>query len=444
MSGDLLTIARSGAKLARQSLDLTAQNIANAGTAGYVRRSADPAEVAAVSAVRIGDPALSGVRLASVTRNADAFRSAEVRRTGADAARAAAQTAALTDVETQLEQSGVADRVAAFQDGLKALAAGPTSPSLRAAALETARAMTQGFYVAASGLAGVGQGLGAQASDGVAQVNTLAGQLAKLNTRLSRSAGTGGDQASLLDQRDVLLQKLSAQADVTTSFADDGSVTVRIGGASAPALVSGAGAVPLTAATASDGTLSFAVGGSAVSLSGGALAGTAQGLAGLRDGRGSLDAIAASLVATVNAGQAGGSDLNGATGQPMFSGLDAATIGVALTSGTEIATALSGAAGGSRDPANLTAMMNALSVADPTGAADALLTQVSGAVATAGLARTTLSAITESASAALQASAGVDLDQEAVNLVRYQQAFQASGRVMQVASDLFSTLLGIR
>ena len=39
---------------------------------------------------------------------------------------------------------------------------------------------------------------------------------------------------------------------------------------------------------------------------------------------------------------------------------------------------------------------------------------------------------------------GVDLDQEAVNLIRYQQAFQASGRVMQVAADIIDTMLGIR
>ena len=39
--------------------------------------------------------------------------------------------------------------------------------------------------------------------------------------------------------------------------------------------------------------------------------------------------------------------------------------------------------------------------------------------------------------------AGVDLDQEAANLVRYQQAFQASGRAMQVAANIFDTLLGI-
>ena len=58
--------------------------------------------------------------------------------------------------------------------------------------------------------------------------------------------------------------------------------------------------------------------------------------------------------------------------------------------------------------------------------------------------RDALTSIASSAKVALAAQAGVDLDNEAVNLVRYQQAFQASGRVMQVATDIFDTLLNIR
>lgn len=40
-----------------------------------------------------------------------------------------------------------------------------------------------------------------------------------------------------------------------------------------------------------------------------------------------------------------------------------------------------------------------------------------------------------------QAQAGVNLDEEAANLLRYQQAYQAAGKVMQMASQLFETLL---
>ncbi|MBI3230599.1 MAG: flagellar hook-associated protein FlgK [Burkholderiales bacterium] len=40
-----------------------------------------------------------------------------------------------------------------------------------------------------------------------------------------------------------------------------------------------------------------------------------------------------------------------------------------------------------------------------------------------------------------QAQAGVNLDEEAANLMRYQQAYQAAGKVMQIAGQLFDTLI---
>jgi len=44
---------------------------------------------------------------------------------------------------------------------------------------------------------------------------------------------------------------------------------------------------------------------------------------------------------------------------------------------------------------------------------------------------------------AQQALSGVNLDEEAANLIRYQQAYQASGKVLQIASKLFDDLLTI-
>ncbi|SHG44425.1 flagellar hook-associated protein FlgK [Massilia sp. CF038] len=47
----------------------------------------------------------------------------------------------------------------------------------------------------------------------------------------------------------------------------------------------------------------------------------------------------------------------------------------------------------------------------------------------------------DQARSAQQSVSGVNLDEEASNLLRYQQAYQAAGKVMQVASTLFDTLL---
>ncbi|UTY58277.1 flagellar hook-associated protein FlgK [Massilia sp. erpn] len=49
----------------------------------------------------------------------------------------------------------------------------------------------------------------------------------------------------------------------------------------------------------------------------------------------------------------------------------------------------------------------------------------------------------EQAAKAQQQLSGVNLDEEAANLLRYQQAYQASGKVMQVASQLFDVLLSL-
>ena len=38
---------------------------------------------------------------------------------------------------------------------------------------------------------------------------------------------------------------------------------------------------------------------------------------------------------------------------------------------------------------------------------------------------------------------GVNLDEEAANLIKYQQAYQASSKVMQIAGTIFDTLLSI-
>ncbi|WP_432380143.1 flagellar hook-associated protein FlgK [Duganella sp. P38] len=59
------------------------------------------------------------------------------------------------------------------------------------------------------------------------------------------------------------------------------------------------------------------------------------------------------------------------------------------------------------------------------------------------IASTAADAAVKQATNAQQSVSGVNLDEEAANLLRYQQAYQASGKVMQVASQLFDTLLSL-
>ena len=49
----------------------------------------------------------------------------------------------------------------------------------------------------------------------------------------------------------------------------------------------------------------------------------------------------------------------------------------------------------------------------------------------------------DQSSAAREAMSGVNLDEEAANLIRYQQAYQASAKMLSIGTKLFDTLLSI-
>ena len=445
MASDLLSIGKSGAQAARAALDVTSQNIANASTDGYVRRSVALSEVASAGGIgQTGDISLSGVRVAGIVRNADTFRQSEVRRTGADAARANAEVAGLENIESAVEGADTYSAIVKFEGSLQQLAADPTNTSLRASVVESARTMASSFNVASQGLDSVRDGLQFEANDGVDQVNKLAQELARVNLRLARASDASSDQTALLDQRDSLLQSLSNYTDISTTIAADQTVQVKLGGTSGASLVSGGTATAFAMTTAGDGTISFTLGGSPVTVAGGSLAGKAQALTKLADTRSQLDTIANNIMSTVNAAQAAGVALDGTTGQPMFSGTGAGGMTLVLASGDGLATAPAGAGANSRNSGNLDALRSALSANDPADAMDKTIFDISSTVQGRTISRDALVTIANNAKIALSAQAGVDLDQEAVNLVRYQQAFQASGRIMQVASDIFDTLINIR
>lgn len=444
MASDLLSIGRSGALAARIGLDVTAQNIANASTEGYVRRSAQMAEVASTGgAYRIGDLSLSGVRLDSITRNADAFRQAEVRRTGSDVARGTAEAAGLSNIESAIEQSGVYDAIVGFESSLQQLTQDPVDTSLRAAVIEKARTMVGTFQIASQELDAAGEGLQFLASDGVTQINRIAAELARTNTRLSRASDATSDKTSLLDQRDKLLQQLSQFGNIGTTFAVDGTVAVKLGGTTGRDLVVGGTAGTVGMTTAANGTVSFDVDGNSVALSGGSLAGQQLALDKLAQLKLDVDGLAEDIVTTFNAAQLTGDDLNGDPGAAIFSGTTAATMTLAVSDVRKLATAPLNDPIGSRNAGNLTAIRSAISGLNPADGMDQILFDISGTLAGRNVTLGALQTIADTAQVALSAQSGVDLDAEAVNLVRYQQAFQASGKVMQVASDIFDTLLGI-
>lgn len=442
----IFTIGRSGLTATRRGLELTAQNIANATNPDYSRRNLTQGELVMTGSIGTNSvDSLGGVRPGSIERAESALVQRQAR--DASSAFAAAETEffALREAESALETSGVFTGIVDFEAGLTQLKGNPLEPALRLSALESARKMAGNFRIANGTLTNARDLVQAEASAKVLTVNELANELAEINADLAGARiGTAG-RAALLDARDKALRGLAEEFAIRPTINDNGTADVVLAGTPPIALVTGSTAQTTAVTFAADGTASFTVGGTGFVPSGGAMAGRAAALAGMAGVQVDLDAIAASAIALANAAQASGSAADGTPGQPLFAGTGAGSITVVLSSANGLATAPGGAPAGSRDTGNLDALLASLAAdTGPASAADALLLSLSSRVSALETRSEGLSIVSSSAEAELLRETGVDLDGEAANLVRLQQAFEANSRVIQVAAELFDTILGLR
>ena len=441
----IFNIARSGLTQNRRSLELTAQNVANAENPDFSRRSLTQSEL--VLTGNIGNNAqdsLGGVKPGVIVRAESSLVQRQARDSTSALAAADAEFFALKEAESALETSGVFTGLVDFEAALTRLQNNPTEPALRLSALEAGRKMAGNFRIANGTLANARSLVQAEASAQTLTVNEVAGELAKINADLVGSReGTAG-RAALLDARDKALRGLAEEFGISATINSNGTADVAISGTPPLALVTGGAAQTVSTSFAADGTVSFAVGGTAFVPSGGAMAGRASALAGMAGLQTSLDGLAVSAITLSNTAQANGVGLDGNPGQPLFAGTGAGSIDLVLASADGLATAPAGAPAGSRDTANLAALIGVLGDASgPITGVDSLLLGLSSRVSALETRRDGLAVVSASAESELLRETGVDLDTEAANLVRLQQAFEANSRVIQVATELFDTILGL-
>jgi flagellar hook-associated protein 1 FlgK len=126
----------------------------------------------------------------------------------------------------------------------------------------------------------------------------------------------------------------------------------------------------------------------------------------------------------------------------------ASGFGVALTDPAGFAAAAqTGAVGDNRNALLLGALQTAKTLGNGTasfqGAYSQFVSQIGNKTRELEVTSSAAGKLLTEATTALQNESGVNLDEEAANLLRYQQAYQAAGKVMQIASEMFDMLLSL-
>ncbi|HEY6795731.1 MAG TPA: flagellar hook-associated protein FlgK [Kineosporiaceae bacterium] len=450
--------ASTGMSAAQRALDATSQNIVNVNTPGYSRQrvltQSIGMPVAASIHTSLNGSFIGGVSVVDVSRIHNAFLEASRAAAGARQAAITSQTDILTSAQQLLSEpgdTGLQSTLDSFYSSWHDLANKPGDTAAGSVVIQRALAVADQLHSLSNGVSAQWTTARSNLVDLVSRINQSASDLAKLNESIAAGQQSGKPVNELLDTRDQLVRQLASLAGASSAMDDLGRLSVNINGVT---IVTGnewqavtlSGADDITAAVSDPPTLS--VGAFTVPVQSGSAAGL---LASLRTDlpslSGSIDGVADRLVTAVNTVYSTGYAPNGSTANTFFSGTDARNITVVPTSGTALAIAAQpGTLDGSiarqvGDLAVDSVAQGVLGSPGPSVGWRELTTSLGVQVQSLKTAQSVQDAVVAAAEDAVQADAGVNLDEEMTNMMQYQRAYQASARVITTADELLDTLI---
>ena len=220
MSMNALSNATAGLAATQAAIGIVSQNVANAGTAGYVKRTISP--------VATGTNNL-GVASGTITRNFDAAALKQLRLETSGAAYTSTKSGIISQLDalygTPGSSTALDGTLNTFTESLQELAANPTSAAARSTVLGNASALASQINGAANSVQNLRTGIEAQLGTDTSSASALLSNIASLNTKIQNTTD-GSTLADLQDQRDQAINSLSGYMDVQTIAQRDGTVSV--------------------------------------------------------------------------------------------------------------------------------------------------------------------------------------------------------------------------
>lgn len=233
----------------QQALTTTGHNIANVNSAGYSRQSV---ATKALSGQNQGTGFVGkGVQVATIMRNYNALLGKQSNAANAASAADAIRYQSLMQMQ-DVYSGGDGSLGAAINSMMNAFAdveAAPADGTARNVVLTRMSELTSRFRAASATLQELDYSTKQQLTNNVTLVNNLAGQVATLNTQIARSLATGHQPNDLLDARDQLIREINQYIQTSQVEADDGAVSLFVGGSQALVLGSSVGELSVAETT---------------------------------------------------------------------------------------------------------------------------------------------------------------------------------------------------
>lgn len=461
--GSILSIARTAMAVHQTGVQVASQNIANAEAEGYHRQRVD---LSANFPQRTPIGSLgTGVRAENIGSVRNALLDDTVRRESASASGFGMRRDLLGQVESifgEPSQTGLASTLDAFWSSWSGLSSAPSSGTARVAVQHAGDDVASTFRQFSQRLSDLTATTGQQITDTVSDWNSHAKQVAALNSQIVSSEANGHMASDLRDARDRELDAMSKLGAVRVIDHPDGGVSVLLG---TDTVVDGSDAKMITTTGTNPPKLTF------VPSAGGAV-GVADGirnpggkLGALIDTltvdiprvAGQLDALAAGIVGAVNGLHATGWTAAGGTGVAFFdvpaSGVTATTMSLSAPVAANAATIAAGSTVNATGDNGVALALSGLRTGAVTIGASTgksinqfysdLVADVGFGVSSANASATVHDTLVSQAQTRRSSETGVSVDEELISVMKFQQAFQAASRLVNVADQMAQTVLSM-
>jgi flagellar hook-associated protein 1 FlgK len=226
-----LNIGKSALAVSQAAIQVTGNNVANAGNADYTRQVANQSpnkDQQIQQGIYVG----TGVNLDSIQRQIDEALQSRIRSSVSDDEAAGTTQQWMGRIESlfnELTDQDLSTQLSTFFNSWSDLANKPQDIGLRQVVIQNGDSLAQGVKDLYSQLDSLQSDVDDRTTALVGNADELAGQIANLNGQIVTAEGGGMGQANALrDQRDAVLKQLAQLMDVKTVTHDNGVMDVYV------------------------------------------------------------------------------------------------------------------------------------------------------------------------------------------------------------------------
>lgn len=465
----ILNVGRESLANARVGVDVTGHNISNAHTPGFSRQRV---ELTTQNPVQYGMNVLgNGARVNSIQRVHDKYLEGYLRKE----IQANGQSEALTKNLDRLEQlfnpeltATVRQRMTTFQNALRELSNYPEEPAVRTNLVEAGNSLAQSFNVTHASITGIQRDISVEMNEEMLTLNQNLASVASLNQSIKELSAGGGPANDLLDKRDALIKEIGAT--IQTQVYNDKNNNLIMRGPNGALMVEGGRAGQFFSDDPSgiktDSRILFKADPHAPTqdLTDNIDTGRMAGMLKVRnlhaqETREAINEMARGFAQTFNSLHSGGygiGDFAKSSGRNFFAGAEEAEAAsslrvadIVLSDPSSISAAMSPETPGDNIIANefIRVMENPIfdqGRVNTSDFYDRLVSKVGIDSMRAQEENNASRVILSQLQGQREAVAGVSLDEEAADLLKYQHLFAASSRVITTVDEMFDTVLGLK